>query len=210
MANGNLFYVIGPSGSGKDSLMTYAREQVASRFMADKILVYKGPYTSGDLLFPEQKPGNVPILFAHRYITRPMDAGGENHICLTQTEFLVRQKLGLFALDWQSHQNFYGIGTEIKTWMSAGANVVVNGSREYLPTASQRFPDMRVILIHVSPDVLRQRLTDRGRETPDEINARIERNQQIPPLVHPNLIILNNDTPLAESGARFIELLKNE
>ncbi|QIP17384.1 phosphonate metabolism protein/1,5-bisphosphokinase (PRPP-forming) PhnN [Spirosoma aureum] len=180
MAGGKLFYVIGPSGSGKDALMTYAREQVA---------------------------GRLPILFAHRYITRPMDAGGENHVCLTQSEFLNRRELGLFALDWQSHQNFYGIGIEITSWMSTGANVVVNGSRKYLPTASQRFPEMRIILIDVSPDVLRQRLTDRGRETTEEINARIERNQQIPPVHHPNLLILNNDASLVESGARFIDML---
>lgn len=181
MTEGHLFYVIGPSGSGKDSLMTYAREQVA---------------------------GRLPILFAHRYITRPMDAGGENHVCLTPDEFLKRQALGLFALHWQSHQNYYGIGIEIVNWMRAGANVVVNGSREYLPTASQRFPDMRVILIEVSPDVLRQRLTDRGREAPAEIDARIERNRQLAPVVHPNLIVLNNDAPLSESGTRFIGLLR--
>lgn len=182
MAIGKLFYVIGPSGSGKDSLMTYAREQVA---------------------------GLLPILFAHRYITRPMDAGGENHVCLTTSEFLNRRELGLFALDWQSHQNYYGIGIEIRAWMNAGANVVVNGSREYLPIASERFPELNVILIDVSPEVLRQRLTARGRETPDEINARIERNLKIPPVVHPNLILLNNDTSLAESGSRFIQILTN-
>ena len=182
MPEGTLFYVIGPSGSGKDSLMNYARQQI---------------------------DGNGAVLFAHRYITRPVDAGGENHVELSVAEFVKRRELGLFALDWQSHQNFYGIGSEIVQWMSAGANVVVNGSREYLPTASERFPAMRVVLIEVSPDVLRQRLTDRGRETPEEINARIERNLQIPPVGHPHLIVLNNDAPLAESGARLVALLKS-
>lgn len=175
-----LLYVIGPSGSGKGSLMTYAREQIAGQF---------------------------PILFAHRYITRPMDAGGENHVELSVAEFLKRQSMGLFALDWQSHQNYYGIGIEILSWMEAGANVVVNGSREYLPVASRRFPQMRVILVEVSPAVLRRRLTDRGRKIPEEINARIERNQQLQLLSHPNMTMLNNDAPLAESGGRFIDLL---
>jgi ribose 1,5-bisphosphokinase len=189
---GTLFYVIGPSGAGKDSLMTYAREQLAGQS-------------------PEQQPGRSsgqkPVLFAHRYITRPMDAGGENHVCLTVSEFLTRQTLGLFALHWQSHQNHYGIGAEIITWMNAGANVVVNGSREYLPTASERFPEMKVILIEVSPDVLRHRLTERGRESPAEIETRIARSQQIAPVSHPNLIRLSNDAPLVESGGRFVALL---
>ncbi len=181
MSTGTLFYVIGPSGSGKDSLMNYAREQI---------------------------DGQQGVLFAHRYITRPMDAGGENHVCLTHAEFQQRKALGLFALDWQSHQNLYGIGIEIVNWMNTGVNVVVNGSREYLPVASQRFPAMQVILIDVSPDVLRQRLLARARETPAEIEARIDRSRQIEPVAHPNLLILNNDTPLTESGARFMEMLQ--
>lgn len=182
MPEGTLFYVIGPSGSGKDSLMQYARQQIA---------------------------GERAVLFAHRYITRPMGAGGENHVELSVPEFQKRRALGLFALDWQSHQNFYGIGTEIVQWLKAGANVVVNGSREYVPTATESFPAMRIVLIEVSPDVLRQRLTDRGRETPEEINARIDRSQQIAPVEHPNLIVLNNDASLVEAGARFVALLKS-
>lgn len=185
MPQGTLFYVIGPSGSGKDSLMNYARRQLA-----------------------RGQVGGASVLFAHRYITRPMDAGGENHVELSVAEFQKRRAMGLFALDWQSHQNFYGIGVEVVSWINAGANVVVNGSREYLPTASELFPAMHVVSIDVSPDVLRQRLTDRGRETAIEIDARIERNLQIPPIVHPNLIVLNNDAPLAESGARFVVMLQ--
>ena len=97
-----LFYLIGPSGAGKDALLTYAREHLA---------------------------GSIPVLFSHRYITRPSQVGGENHVALTEAEFYQRQQLGLFALSWQSHQCAYGIGLEIDTWMQAGAHVVVNGSR---------------------------------------------------------------------------------
>ncbi|GAB3639897.1 hypothetical protein [Spirosoma arcticum] len=66
---------------------------------------------------------------------------------------------------------------------------------------------MRVVLIDVSPDVLRQRLTDRGCETPAEIEERIGRSQQIAPVAHPNLIVLTNDDPLAASGTRFVKVL---
>ena len=181
MTQGYLFYLIGPSGAGKDALLTYARQQIG---------------------------GHLPVLFAHRYITRPSQAGGENYIALTQAEFDQRQQRGLFALNWQSHQNSYGLGIEIESWMQAGVHVVVNGSREYLPVASQRFAQMRVILLEVSPEIIRQRLVERGRETADEINARIEHNQQLAAVSHPHLHVLNNDTPLTETGARFIDLLK--
>ena len=181
MKQGNLFYLIGPSGAGKDALLTYARQQI---------------------------DGSLPILFAHRYITRSSQAGGENYISLTEAEFDQRQQLGLFALDWQSHHNRYGLGIEIDVWMKAGVQVVINGSREHLPVASRRFPELQVILLEVSADTIRQRLEQRGRETADEIEARIVHNQQLPAVTHPHLHILNNDTPLAETGNKFIELLK--
>ncbi len=180
MKQGNLFYLIGPSGAGKDTLLLYARQQI---------------------------DGSLPILFAHRYITRPSQAGGENYIALTEDEFDQRQQLGLFALTWQSHHNKYGLGIEIEAWMKAGVHVVINGSREHLPVASQRFPEMRVILLEVSAATIRQRLEQRGRETADEIEARIVHNQQLPAVAHPHLHILNNDTPLAETADKFIHLL---
>jgi ribose 1,5-bisphosphokinase len=181
MTQGYLFYLIGPSGAGKDALLAHARQQIG---------------------------GHLPVLFAHRYITRPSQAGGENYIALTQAEFDQRQQRGLFALSWQSHHYSYGLGIEIEGWMRAGLHVVVNGSREYLPVASRRFAQMRVILLEVSPEVIRQRLEERGRETADEIDARIAHNQQLPAVSHPHLHVLDNNTPLADTGARFIELLK--
>ena len=183
MSHPTLFYLIGPSGAGKDALLAYAREHLL---------------------------GSVPVLFSHRYITRPSRTGGENHIALTQVEFDQRQQLGLFALSWQSHQYAYGIGVEIDVWMQAGAHVVVNGSREYLLQASQRYPQMQVILLEVSEAVIRQRLVERGRETAQEIEARIAHNQQLPPVEHPHLHILNNNSSLAETGARLMALLKGE
>ena len=180
MAQGTLFYLIGASGAGKDALLAYTRDQLA---------------------------GSLPVLFAHRYITRDSQAGGENHIALTPAEFAQRQQLGLFALSWQSHQFEYGIGVEIDAWLGAGAHVVVNGSREYVPQASERYAQMQVILVEVNPDTIRQRLEQRGRETLEEIEARLAHNQQLPPVEHPHLHRLNNDTSLAETAARFIDLL---
>ncbi len=42
------------------------------------------------------------ICFAHRYITRAADAGGENHVALSPEEFATRRKARLFALSWRS------------------------------------------------------------------------------------------------------------
>src|ERR1700749_495447 len=110
-----LIYIVGASGVGKDSLMHYARQQLN---------------------------GSIPLVFAHRYITRSATEGSENHIVLTVEEFSNRKARGLFALDWESHNLYYGIGIEIDVWIAKGFNVVVNGSRQYLPVAKERYPTM--------------------------------------------------------------------
>lgn len=150
--------------------------------------------------------GQAPAFFAHRYITRPAEAGGENHVAVTQAEFQQMKRLGLFALDWESHGHCYGLGREIELWLQRGANVIMNGSRAYLPEASRRFPDLSVVLVSVSPDILRQRLHSRGRETPDEIEERIARASAFT-VEHPNLVVVRNDQELATAGDALCQIL---
>ena len=119
-----LIYVVGASGSGKDSLMSYARSRLANESQ---------------------------VVFAHRYITRSADAGGENHVALTQEEFDSRRRAGLMAMHWESHGHAYGLGIEVNQWLAKGITVVVNGSREYLETAAQRYPELVPVWIEVSP-----------------------------------------------------------
>lgn len=179
MAEGKLFYVIGPSGSGKDSLMRYGRERLA---------------------------GDPRVVFAHRYITRPVELHGENHVALTEAEFDARLDAGLFAMHWESHGLRYGIGREINFWLAKGCNVVMNGSREYLPEARRRYPALAAILVTVSPDVLAARLRNRGRETEDEISRRIARAKQFMRPEGP-LEIVQNDADLEVAGERLVQLL---
>ncbi len=174
-----LIYVIGPSGAGKDSIMTYAKERLEAENRT---------------------------VFAHRYITRAADAGGENHIALDLNEFERRAGLGLFCMDWESHGLRYGVGIEAETWIGMGLNVVVNGSRDYLPQAAERFPNLVPVLISVAHDVLRERLRARGRENNDEIEKRIQRNRQMS-FSHPNIVTIRNDGPLADAGETFLSLI---
>jgi ribose 1,5-bisphosphokinase len=174
-----LFYVIGASGAGKDSVMNFAKTALN---------------------------GSKSVFFAHRYITRPPDAKTENHISLTHNEFKARIKLGLFAMHWESHGNFYGVGKEINYWMYQGGAVVVNGSREYLPHALKTFKKLQPVLIETSPIILLQRLKERGRETDAEILERIERNNQLS-VDRETLIVIRNDGQLKEAGTEFLEII---
>ncbi|MCC7134769.1 MAG: phosphonate metabolism protein/1,5-bisphosphokinase (PRPP-forming) PhnN [Nitrosomonas sp.] len=179
---GRLFYVIGASGAGKDSLMHYAREKLT---------------------------GRQRIVFTHRYITRPPELVGENHIYLPEAEFSAKQAQGFFAMQWDSHGWRYGIGKEINLWQALDFDVVINGSREYLFDALSQEPGLRVVLIKTSTEVLRERLRKRQRESDAEIERRLQRAVLFNHIEHPNVTVLNNDGTLEQAGETFTQLLNN-
>ena len=174
-----LIYIMGPSGSGKDSLMAEARLRL---------------------------PAEAPVVFAHRYITRPADAGGENHVALTRAEFELRRTNGLFALTWESHGFAYGIGREIDLWMKAGLGVVVNGSRGALAASLKAYPELLPVLVDVPEEILRERLRARGREDGGEIEARLAR-ARIPVDATSAMVRFDNSGPLAERGQALADLI---
>lgn len=180
--SGILLYIIGASGSGKDSLMSYARCSLAQ---------------------------DTNVVFAHRYITRPHDAGGENHVALSEAEFESRLSRKLFPLHWNSHGMRYGIGCELNHWLAKGLTVILNGSRAHLPDASKNYPELIPVLIEVSSDVLRARLLARGRENEEDIESRLQRAKEFERLHHAKLLRISNDALLEESGPAFVDLIRS-
>ncbi|MEA2777827.1 MAG: thymidine phosphorylase, partial [Acetobacteraceae bacterium] len=77
-----LILVVGPSGAGKDTVLALAR----AALLADP-----------------------RFRFVRRVITRPADAGGEDHEAVSDFEFGQRS----FALRWQAHGLHYGIPMDI-------------------------------------------------------------------------------------------------
>jgi ribose 1,5-bisphosphokinase len=176
--------VVGASGVGKDSLLNYARTHLRA---------------------------GEPVVFAHRYITRPQDAGGENHLALSQEEFKTFMQRGCFAMQWYSHQTWYGIGIEIEQWMSKGFCVVINGSRAYLDEASQRYPELTPVLITADYALLRRRLQNRGRESSEQIEQRLQSAQSLDRQTkHPRLCRIANNGSLALAGDQLLRLIQGE
>ena len=116
-----------------------------------------------------------PIAFAHRYITRPADTGGENHVALSAAEFALRRAHGLFAFHWHAHGNDYGIGHEIHAWRHAGLAVVVSGSREHFRTMDGIDEATVPVLITAPAERLKERLLKRGREDAAAAAERLQR-----------------------------------
>jgi ribose 1,5-bisphosphokinase len=180
LGQGRLFYVVGASGVGKDSLIRYAREAL----------------------------GNAhAVVFAHRYITRAPEPKGENHVELTRREFTLRKRHGLFAMTWQSHGYHYAVGIEIDGWLAKGLVVVVNGSRSYLPAARKRYPDLKIVWISAKPQVLAARLVRRGRESGTQISERLARNDRLGVRPPRGALHISNEGTIESAGAQLVELL---
>ncbi|MEH6576712.1 MAG: phosphonate metabolism protein/1,5-bisphosphokinase (PRPP-forming) PhnN [Amphritea sp.] len=179
--SGKLLYLVGASGSGKDSLLEGCRQQL--------------------------KPHHGCIV-AHRYITRAPNIGGENHIHLSPEEFDMRASMGMFAMQWYSHDYSYAIGSEIDNWLASGVNVMINGSREYLQIAMHSYPNLIPVLVDVDAGRLRERLIQRGRESEEEIHRRLERHPQIVDSLPPGLLRIDNNNGLQHGVDALLKLIE--
>lgn len=167
---GTLIYVMGPSGSGKDSLLSALRPRLRG----------------------------LPVAFARRYISRPACAGGEQHMALSAGSILSMEAQGRLAMRWSSHGCQYGIGRSIDGSLEHGICVIVNGSRGYLPEALRRYPDLLPVLVEADSAILRQRLLARGREQGQDLEERLQRAPApLPATALERLVRIDNSGKLA-------------
>lgn len=141
--------------------------------------------------------------FVQRVITRPAEAGGEDHIPMRREDFLVAAERGAFALHWQAHGLEYGIPAALHGEVTAGRVMIVNLSRREIPLAEQVFDRLVVIEITAPVAVLAARLAARGRESETDIAARLAREA---PLVvaRARHRVIENAGSVADAAARLI------
>lgn len=180
-----LVYVMGPSGAGKDSLLGWLRAHL---------------------------PQDFPLHWAQRTVSRPPAAstapGTEVHESVSPASFAALRKSGAFALHWHANGLGYGIRHAQLAPLATGQWVLVNGSRAHLPQALVAFPALLPVHITASAAVLQQRLLARGRETPDEVQARVQRALAfaLPPGL-PRIEICN-DHRLHDAGQQLLAALR--
>lgn len=175
---GTLFLVVGPSGVGKDTLLHGAREALEGRWFR----------------------------FPQRVITRPADAGGENHKPATDASFEDMVSNDAFLHYWKAHGLRYGIPRDIIGDLEAGVNVVVNTSRMEVEAFQRKAPRTVVICINAAKDVIAARLRVRGRETEDEINRRLERTVEQSAHIE-SAVEIFNDTTVQEGTEKLVEVI---
>jgi ribose 1,5-bisphosphokinase len=175
---GRLIVIVGPSGAGKDSLMEFARRHYAA---------------------------DPAFGVVQRLITRPKEAGGENHRSVTLAEFDEIKREGLLAVDWQAHGLSYGIPDSSRLDLARGMTLIVNGSRGALDLFRSAYGSIDCVLVTARPDVLAERLAARGRESRQDIAARLSRQIDVDD-GHYNLVI-DNSGGLEDAGARLVSYL---
>ena len=172
--------IIGPSGSGKDTLISGAK-----------------------LLLDNENR----YVFAQREITRPQTGDAEDHIEISESEFKQKQLENVYSLSWYANGLNYGV-TRLDEYMRQEKFVILNGSRGALKDIFQKYKDTIVIQVEVPPELLRKRLISRGREDSGEIDARLARGGALR-ILDPTVINFINDKPIQESINEFVAILKN-
>jgi thymidine phosphorylase len=178
---GTLFFVVGPSGSGKDSLIDGART----------------------VLEPTDR-----YVFARRVITRPAGSAGEDHQSATEEDFARHVALGNFLISWNAHGLHYGLPASLRVALEHGQNVIANGSRAVIAELAERVPRLVVVEVMAPPELLAVRIAGRGRETGAAIDQRVARYVvQWPSSV--KTITVRNDGTIAAGVERFLAALES-
>jgi ribose 1,5-bisphosphokinase len=180
--SGRLVAVVGPSGAGKDTLLSAVRQRLAEdeRFMFVRRLITRPPETS-------------------------LHGGAEDHEPVSEETFAALCQNGGLALHWQAHGLRYGIPQTIEPALACGRVVVANLSRAVLSEVPPRYR-LRVLQVMAPAAILQQRLQQRGREDADSIAQRLRRQAELPPGL--DLRVIHNDAS-PETGAErlYISLM---
>jgi ribose 1,5-bisphosphokinase len=174
---GRLVLIVGPSGAGKDTLIAGAREALK---------------------------GADGIVFARREITREK-RNDEDHDPVDRASFEDREQGGEYALSWRAHGLAYAVRRVLAEPLSEGRTVVVNASRQVIPLALARFGNLHVVHITAPRELLAKRLVNRGRESFEEIQSRLDREAG---WGEADGVVLHNDGTIAEGVSRLVAILK--
>jgi phosphonate metabolism protein PhnN/1,5-bisphosphokinase (PRPP-forming) len=177
---GVLVLVVGPSGVGKDTLIGGARKALE----ADR-----------------------RFSFVRRLVTRRADAELEDHVSLAPDEFFAAQNAGRFALAWEAHGLHYALPIGVDTDLALGRVVVANVSRHVIARAMVKYPMCRVVQVSAEISLRAARLAGRGRESRDQIAARLARDGAVLPAdIDP--FVIDNSSSVAIGVTAFVMALR--
>jgi ribose 1,5-bisphosphokinase len=136
---------------------------------------------------------------------------------MSKEEFQKEKSKGTFGIHWEAYDFLYGIRNSlIINPLNEGKNVLLNISRSKIVEAQERYGgkyNVVVLEIKGDPEMIRNRLKKRGRETDEQIDARIARDIEQSKKVSENakkLITIKNDGTIEEGIDKFVNALKSK
>lgn len=155
--DGTLFIVSGPSGAGKTTLINTAREQL--------------------------EPIGVKLYFSVSHTTRKPRAGeveGRSYHFVSTEQFAAMAERGEF-IEWAFvHEQQYGTSkAEVRAHLLRGEDVVLDidyqGARQIAADPELKPRSLNIFIFPPSFEHLEQRLRDRGLNSEDEIQTRLQK-----------------------------------
>jgi len=156
-SDGTLFIVSGPSGAGKTTLINRVREQL--------------------------EPIGIKLHFSVSHTTRkprPGEVDGKSYYFVAPEKFASMIDRGEF-LEWAHvHEQRYGTSKdEVVKRLQRGEDVILDidyqGARQIADDANLSERSLNVFIFPPTLDTLRQRLIDRGLNTEQEIETRLQK-----------------------------------
>ena len=177
---GRLILVVGPSGSGKDTLLGLAKAACAE---------------------------DRSIVFPRRVITREASVSEDNEEVSLGTfqEALARNE---YAMHWEAHGHCYALSRAIDDDIRAGHTVVANVSRTVVAAMRRAYANVLVVSITAPPNVLAERLAMRGRGSDGRIEHRLHRTVG-EAAAAPDATIVNTGSA-EYHARQFIRVIKGE
>lgn len=145
---GRLILVVGPSGSGKDTIIAGAKLACTD---------------------------NSTVVFPRRVVTRPA-SDAEDHYTLDDSAFDRAVTIHAFAFWWQAHGLKYGIPRGIDDDIRAGRTIICNVSRGIIQDVREKYAEVDIVLITAPAAVLAARLAGRSRASDGSLEERLRRN----------------------------------
>jgi ribose 1,5-bisphosphokinase len=177
-----LIYVMGPSGSGKDSLMKW-------------VMQHKEP--------------DFNLRWAPRWVTRENNDHEGTDQSITNERFDELRSSHLLAMDWSANGIRYGIEKVQLEFKHDHELIFINGSRAYFYHARSLYPDLLAIHVRASLETLESRLLGRARESIASIAERLKRAEMMVFEPEESILEVRNDGEIEISGQRVLNYLQN-
>jgi ribose 1,5-bisphosphokinase len=186
-----LFFCVGPCGVDKDALLKWTKDHLSDQHR---------------------------FVFAQCVSMRPTSSikWRESHLkdagmtCDTVdfATFWQSAAEGQFAMVWQANDLYYGIRRGIEADLKAGCDVVVNGSRAYVPQLRSTFPNSIVVWIDPQESPLRS-AAPRIEKGPAVLKQLHRASSIFTPPNDPHVVQLNSDGSLESVGHRLLDVLSS-